>query len=339
MDKQTSSLLHELEPVAERLLNRHLGAADTWYPHQYVPYSEGQNYRRLDRRGEVVMDGTDWNPTQSKLGQVAQMAWYLNLLTEDNLPGYHREISRMFGRDAAWGQWVDRWTAEENRHSTAMRDFIHVTRGVNPIVLDDTRMIQMQRSYNATDPKTGEPKNPVEAIAYVSLQELATRISHRNTGKLCKAEGNDHAYNLLWQISTDENHHMVFYRDLGEAALEIAPNVMMRAIANEVKRFRMPGAETIPQFNDMAVELSIAGIYSHRIHRDQVLHPILNTHWKVLDNPYVFGDGAAAQDEIGISIEKLGGIVERAEGLQQAYVAAEPDHTNKLYQAVFGQQP
>ena len=37
-------LLSELEPVAERLLNRHLGMAKEWFPHDYVPYSLGRDY-------------------------------------------------------------------------------------------------------------------------------------------------------------------------------------------------------------------------------------------------------------------------------------------------------
>ena len=45
---------------------------------------------------------------------------FVNLLTEDNLPSYHREIATRFGRDGAWGTWVGRWTAEENRHGIAM---------------------------------------------------------------------------------------------------------------------------------------------------------------------------------------------------------------------------
>ena len=53
---------------------------------------------------------------------------FVNLLTEDNLPVYHREIATRFGRDGAWGTWVGRWTAEENRHGVALRDYLVVTR-------------------------------------------------------------------------------------------------------------------------------------------------------------------------------------------------------------------
>ena len=48
---------------------------------------------------------------------IAQIAFEVNLLTEDNLPSYHREIADAFGRDGAWGTWVHRWTAEEGRHA------------------------------------------------------------------------------------------------------------------------------------------------------------------------------------------------------------------------------
>ena len=51
----------------------------------------------------------------------------------------------------------------------------------------------------------------LHTVAYVSFQELATRISHRNTGRytddpLCEQ--------LLARIAPDENLHMVFYRNL-----------------------------------------------------------------------------------------------------------------------------
>lgn len=36
-------LLHELEPVVERLLNRHLSMFKEWSPHDYVPWSDGKN--------------------------------------------------------------------------------------------------------------------------------------------------------------------------------------------------------------------------------------------------------------------------------------------------------
>jgi hypothetical protein len=66
----------------------------------------------------------DWDPEQTKLSEVAQTAMVQNLLTEDNLPSYHREIAMNFSMDDPWGFWVNRWTAEENRHGIALRDYL-----------------------------------------------------------------------------------------------------------------------------------------------------------------------------------------------------------------------
>ena len=71
----------------------------------------------------------------------------LNLLTEDNLPSYHREIATTFGIDGAWGQWVNRWTAEENRHGIALRDYLVVTRAIDPVELEQLRVEQMTRGF------------------------------------------------------------------------------------------------------------------------------------------------------------------------------------------------
>ena len=67
---------------------------------------------------------------------MARTSLIVNLLTEDNLPSYHHEIATVFGRDGAWGTWVHRWTAEEGRHAIAIRDYLLVTRSVDPVALE-----------------------------------------------------------------------------------------------------------------------------------------------------------------------------------------------------------
>ena len=134
-------LLQELQPVAEENVNRHLSMAKDWHPHDYVPWDEGRNF--------AAMGGEDWDPEQSRLDEVAKAAMITNLLTEDNLPSYHREIAENFSQDGAWGTWVGRWTAEENRHGIVMRDYLVVTRGVDPVELENARMVHMTNGYTA----------------------------------------------------------------------------------------------------------------------------------------------------------------------------------------------
>src|ERR1700710_2231130 len=199
-----SAVLIELEPVVAQNLDRHLTMAKEWHPHDYVPWDEGRNF--------AFLGGEDWSPEQSRLDQTAKAAMFVNLLTEDNLPSYHREIATRCGRDGAWGEWVGRWTAEEGRHGVALRDYLVVTRGVDPVELERLRMTHMQAGYDSGD------KPALQAVAYVSFQELATRVSHRNTGA---AAGCPVAEQLLTRIATDENLHMVFYRNLVAAALDL----------------------------------------------------------------------------------------------------------------------
>ena len=111
-----TDLLRELEPVAERLLDRHLSMAKEWMPHEYVPWSLGRDF-----------DTEPWTPDQPRLTGVAQAAFEVNLLTEDNLPSYHHQLLATFGDDGAWRTWSHRWTAEEGRHAVVLRDYLLVT--------------------------------------------------------------------------------------------------------------------------------------------------------------------------------------------------------------------
>ena len=281
-----SAVLIELEPVVAQNLDRHLALAREWHPHDYVPWSEGRNF--------AFLGGDDWSPEQSRLDETAKAAMITNLLTEDNLPSYHREIATRFGTDGAWGQWVGRWTAEENRHGIALRDYLLVTRGVDPVELERARMDYMTTGYDSGD------KTPLQAVAYVSFQELATRVSHRNTGR---ATGDPIADQLLARIATDENLHMVFYRNLVEAAFEIDPDATMRAVADEVIGFEMPGA-TMAGFRRNSMLIAKAGIYDLRLHHDEVVSPILRK-WKVFERTDLGAEGEQAREELATFLTGL----------------------------------
>ena len=265
-------LLVQLEPAAGRFLERHLSMAKEWFPHDFVPYSVGRDFER-----------EPWTPDQPRLTGVAQTAFEVNLLTEDNLPSYHRLIYGMFGRgDGAWINWVGRWTAEEGRHAIVLRDYLTVTRNIDPVMLERGRMAQLQQGYDHDSPDT------LHGLAYVAFQELATRISHRNTGRYSDDPVAD---KIMIRIAADENLHMVFYRDILGAALKIQPSRAVCAIVDEVIAFQMPGAG-IPSFLRKAAAMAKAGIYDLRIHRDEVLLPIIQ-HWRIFE---LQGLDAAAEE-------------------------------------------
>jgi acyl-[acyl-carrier-protein] desaturase len=283
---ETRALLKQLEATVEDNLDRHLAAAENWMPHEYVPWSEGRNF--------AALGGEPWSAEQSRLSAVARTALELNLLTEDNLPSYHAELGSTFGRQGAWGAWVNRWTAEEGRHAACIRDYLLVTRGTDPERLERARMATLQAGWDSED------KPLLHACAYVSFQELATRVSHRNTGRYCE---DPIAEKLLTRIAMDENLHMIFYRNLVQAALEIAPGQTMRAIADEVVGFVMPGS-VVPGFARKAVQIAQAGIYDLRIHHDDVIMPLLR-HWRVFEAEGLDADGERAREDLAAALEAL----------------------------------
>ncbi|GAA2093350.1 acyl-ACP desaturase [Actinomadura alba] len=286
--KTTTELLLELEPVVATELDRHLATAKEWFPHEYVPWSEGRNF-------DGQFEGEPWVPEDSKVTPEARDALVVNLLTEDNLPGYHHEIATIFGRDGAWGTWVNRWTAEENRHGIVIRDYLTVTRAVDPVALERARMTHMEGGYQADH---GEKM--LHGLAYVSFQELATRVSHRNTGR---ASGDPACERLLTRVAADENLHMLFYRNVLAKAFELAPNDTMRAVTDVVKNFQMPG-HTIEGFLRKSVVIANAGIYDLKLHLEDVLSPVLRQ-WKIFELEGLSGDGEKAREELSEYLGEL----------------------------------
>ncbi|MEV8326094.1 acyl-ACP desaturase [Kitasatospora sp. NPDC056731] len=297
-------LILALEEVVEKELNRHLAVAKEWMPHEFVPWSQGRDF-------DGVLGGDAWAVEQSQVTPLGRVSLVVNLLTEDNLPSYHHEIASMFGREGAWGTWVHRWTAEEGRHGIAIRDFLLATRAVDPVELERARMSHMSEGFESDN-----AHSMLQSVAYVAFQELATRISHRNTGKYA---GDPLCDQLLAKIANDENLHMVFYRNLLKAALEIAPDQAMRAVADVVTDFRMPG-HGIPGFERAAAQIALGGVYNLRIHHDDVLQPVLR-HLRVMEIGGLGPEGLLAQNELGVFLDGLDSQARKFEERQAAILA------------------
>jgi acyl-[acyl-carrier-protein] desaturase len=298
---QTVDLLRELEPTVEANLNRHLSTAKEWFPHEYVPWSQGTDF-------DGVLGGHAWEPGQSALPDAVRTSLIVNLLTEDNLPSYHYEIATTFGRDGAWGTWVHRWTAEEGRHGIAIRDYLLATRAVDPVALERARMTHMANGF------ANENDGVLASLAYVSFQELATRVAHRNTGRM---SGDPVCDQLLLKVAADENLHMLFYRNLLTAALELAPTATMEAITHVVTTFQMPG-HGIENFGRKSVQIAMAGIYDSRIHHDEVLAPVLRQ-LRIFERTGLSSRAEKARAELGEFLTGLDAAASRFEAKRNAH--------------------
>jgi acyl-[acyl-carrier-protein] desaturase len=253
-------LVDALTTRVEELFERHLATTKPWLPHELVPW---------ERVSESNPRGV-WDAMHSRLPCGVRSALIVNLLTEDNLPYYFETINRVFANDV-WREWARRWTAEEMRHAMVIRDYVTVTHAVDLAALEHARMRQVCGA------QVPQPDNAVDGLVYVALQELATRISHRNTGNLLD---DDAGYRVMARVAADENLHYLFYRDLVSAAIELDPSATVRAIARQVSTFEMPGTG-IPDFSAHASAIAETGIYDLRSHHDQVLVPVVVRHWSL----------------------------------------------------------
>jgi len=298
VDRQ-DALLHELAPVAEQLLERHLAQTKEWFPHEVVPWSRGRDFE----------PGTAWTEAEADvdLPPEVRSALFVNLLTEDNLPYYFRTIEAMFGRDGVWGEWARRWTAEEGRHSIAIRDYLTVTRAIDPVALERARMAQVQCG------QVPEPPTAADGFAYVALQELATRIAHHNTGKLVDDPA---GYEVMKRVASDENRHHLFYRDLVTAALEVDASIVVEAIDRQVREFEMPGTGIV-DFSSHARAIAKAGIYDFAVHHDLILQPVVVRHWRLESIEGLDAAGEAARESALRHIQRVGKAAKRLQARRE----------------------
>jgi acyl-[acyl-carrier-protein] desaturase len=167
---------------------------------------------------------------------------------------------------------------------------------VDPIALERGRMSQV------TNGEVPQPSTVADGLVYVSLQELATRIAHGNTGRLmCDDAGRK----VMARVAGDEFLHHVFYRDLTSALLEMDPSTTMMAIDRNVRGFAMPGTG-IPDFAGHAKAIALAGIYDFAAHHDHILQPVVLGTWAIESLEGLDPEAEEARDRCVAHIAKVG---------------------------------
>lgn len=257
-----AELLAELATEVELNYRRHVQRADIWMPHDLVPWDEGRNF--------AFLGGEDWSPEQSHLADVDKLALTVAVIISDNLPSYHREIGKTM-HAGMWWRWVNRWTAEEDRHSILIRNYLMATRAVDPVELERIRVQAMTDSFFAP------PMRLLELLANCAFDEAAAVIRHRNTAA---ATSDPMVAAICERLARDDELQCDFYADMVTAALELVPEQTVAAIADRVRNFRVPTVD-LPG-RDSTAELAAAGIYDPNCEPELVFTPLLRR-WNVAD--------------------------------------------------------
>ena len=271
-------LLASLADEVELNLRRHISAADGWQPHDYVPWDDGRNFGFLG--------GIDWEPEQSELSETAKLALTVSVLIADNLPSYHREVGKYL-RTGSWWRWVGRWTAEENRHEIMIRNYLMVTRSVDPVQLERLRMDHMTKGFRRP------ALHLLDVLATCAFEEAAAAIRHRNTAALGE---NKMVTAIAERIARDDELQSIFFADLISAAFGVAPDQTMRAIADSVARFEVPSV-TLSDGRSSDDVLAEAGIYDRAKENELVFGPLLER-WEFFTRTGLGADGEKARAEL-----------------------------------------
>ncbi|NNH69899.1 acyl-ACP desaturase [Nocardia uniformis] len=270
--------MDQLTDEVEANLTRHIDAAAHWQPHDYVPWDDGRNFGFLG--------GTDWDPSQSELGETAKLALTVSVLVADNLPSYHRELGKYLRR-GPWWRWVGRWTAEENRHEILIRNYLMVTRAVDPEELERLRLAHMTLGFRRPS------MHLLDVLAASAFEEMAAAVRHRNTEAL---DENPIVTEIARRLAVDDEMQAEFFANLISAAFDLAPDQTMRAIADRVADFRVPEV-VLADGSSSDDALAAAGIYDRAKEPELVFGPLL-AQWKVFSRTDLGATGEQARAEL-----------------------------------------
>ena len=238
-----NALTLELEPVVADNLARHLETADEWYAHDHVPFDQGRNF--------AFLGGQDWDPAQVTLPPEVVAALEVMLITKDNLAGYHRELVEHFILEDKWGRWLGRWTAEENLHAIAIREYMVVTRNFDPAADETVRVAHVMRGYRA------DTYTEIETLVFMALYERAHAVFMRNLeAKITEPV----LKRLVGRIANDEERHEEFFHNLVAHCLEQYPDQTVGAIVRRSAGLGVVGGDIL-EYSDKLRVIADAGIF------------------------------------------------------------------------------
>ena len=250
-----------------------------WQPTDFLPDSQSDDFYEQTRqiRGEA-----------KELGYDLWVTLVADTITEEALPTYESWLMDVEGIDQhegnknGWSKWVRHWTAEENRHGDVLNKYLYLSGRVNMKEVEITTQHLIADGFDI-----GTDRDPYKNFVYTTFQELATNISHKRVGQMCKKGGNLMLGKMCTIIAGDEMRHHMAYREFVKTIFENDPSEMMLAFADMMKKkIVMPAhflresggniGEAFENFSNCAQRL---GVYTAQDYIDILIK--LNPYWEV----------------------------------------------------------
>lgn len=260
-----NALILQLEPVVKDNMARHFANEELWFAHDYVPFDRGENF--------AFLGGRDWDPSQATLAKAVTDACEILLILKDNLAGYHRELVEHFILEGWWGRWLGRWTAEEHLHAIALREYLVVTREVDPVANEQVRVEHVMKGYRVNS------YTQIETLVYMAFLERSYAFF---CGSLAAQIKEPALFGLINQIVKDEVRHEEFFANLVAHCLKCNRDETVAAIAARAAGLDVLGAD-IDAYHDKVENISAAGIFGS-VELRQVISDRI-TAWGLINEP------------------------------------------------------
>jgi acyl-[acyl-carrier-protein] desaturase len=283
-----------------------MGESDYWQPADLLP--------DLSRAG-AVEEIAELQQRSRELSDDLLVVLIGDMITEEALPSYSMWIQQIEGVDRngeprnGWGNWLRKWTSEENRHGDLLNKYLYLSGRVN------MREVEVTIQNLLTDGgDIGVGTDPYKTFTYTSFQEIATQISHNNVAVQARKAGDKLLARMCGIIAGDERRHATAYKLFYQKCLELDPSNALLAFHDMMKtKITMPAVymrergkqlgETFKKFSAVAER---SGIYT----------PLDYT--EILDHLIKAWD-----------IENLKGLTDKAEAAQQ-YLCSLPARYRKV---------
>jgi acyl-[acyl-carrier-protein] desaturase len=288
-------VLHAMEGFIRKQIEAHRERRKLWFPNELQPADAGTEDEALMTRLRDAAKG---------IPAAVLVALALNLLTEEGLPHFHRLIASHLGNNSPWCEWNYMWTAEEDRHGCAIRDYVRDAR-----LYQMTGVEKLQYQYLEAGFDPDWEQDPYRLLAYTSLQEKATQVSHSNTGRLAGAH-EPRLQRVLAHISGDESRHYAFYRSAFGEILNHDPNQALVSLQKVTLGFSMPG-HNVTTYDDMSEVIRRTGIFGPREYQ-KIVEEVLE-HWKVGALTGLNATGEQARDKLMKVPQRLSRLADYAD--------------------------
>jgi acyl-[acyl-carrier-protein] desaturase len=222
-----------------------------------------------------------------------------NMVTEEALPSYAVSLNRIVKDqtgigDTPWSQWLQGWTAEENRHGDLLNAYLRLSGRVDMRAVELTIHHLIRNGFDLRN-----QGDDCAGLVYAAFQERATRITHGNLGKLAARQGDENLARICQKIAGDEARHEAFYTRVVGQAMEQDPEAAVLAFRAMLKGvIAMPGRRMFDGqdpdlFDHFAAVSQRIGTYTVLTYAEIIEH--LVEAWGVADRS-LSGKAARAQD-------------------------------------------